>query len=47
MRTQNSIQENWSQFTPAGKEKSLKLVDVPGDERIRESMFAKHKESLK
>ena len=47
MRTQNSIQENRSPYMPLGQDKPLSLVDVPGNERIRERIFSKFKDTLK
>lgn len=47
LRTQNSIKENRTEFTLSGKDTPLSLVDVPGNERIRDSVFRKYKDTLK
>jgi signal recognition particle receptor subunit beta len=45
--TQVSIKENMANYTPKKKGKAVELVDVPGDERVRQTVFDKYKHSLR
>lgn len=48
LRTQNSIKENVATYAVSNKKgKPVKLVDIPGDERIRDTIFNKYKDSLR
>jgi GTPase SAR1 family protein len=44
--TQVSIKENKAEYTAANKG-AVEVVDVPGDERVRQRLFNKYKDSLR